>query len=83
MLSQEERIPAIRNMTDAGRAYHRHWAHTTFAPLVRGLRGQQRERRMVAIATATDLLVWKLLRLDMQLPRRQAEQVIDEMIRAK
>jgi AcrR family transcriptional regulator len=80
MLSQEERIPAVRKMTDAGRAYHRHWAQTTFAPLVRDLRGQARELRLAAIAVATDLLVWKVLRLDMQLGRAQAEQVVSEMI---
>jgi AcrR family transcriptional regulator len=80
MLSQEEPIPAVRQMTDAGRAYHRQWARTTFAPLVRGLRGQARERRLVAITVATDLLVWKLLRLDMKLARAQAERVAAEMV---
>jgi AcrR family transcriptional regulator len=36
MLSQEERIPAIKRMTDAGRAYHRHWVQTTFEPQLHG-----------------------------------------------
>jgi AcrR family transcriptional regulator len=80
MLSQEERIPTVRQMTDAGRAYHRHWAETTFAPLLRGLRGDRRDRRLTAIVVATDLLVWKLLRLDMRLPRDKAEHVVVEMI---
>jgi AcrR family transcriptional regulator len=81
MLSQEERIPTVREMTDAGRAYHRHWAQTTFAPLLRGVRGQTRERRLAAIVIATDLLVWKLLRVDMKLEREQAERVVVEMLR--
>jgi AcrR family transcriptional regulator len=81
MLSQEQRIPTIRHMTDAGRTYHRHWTQTTFAPLLRGLRGHSRERRLTAIVVATDLLVWKLLRLDMKLQRQQAELVVVEMIR--
>jgi AcrR family transcriptional regulator len=80
MLSQEERIPAIRKMTDVGRAYHRYWAQTTFAPLLHGLRGSRRERRLAAIVAATDLLVWKILRQDMQLGREQAERVVVEMI---
>lgn len=80
LLSQEERIPAVRQMTDAGRAYHRHWAQRTFAPLVTGLRGASRQRRVTAIVTATDLLVWKLLRRDTQLERRQAEAVMVEMV---
>lgn len=33
LLAQEERISAVR-MTDAGRAYHKHWAQLTFAPLL-------------------------------------------------
>jgi len=80
MLSQEERIPAVRQMTDAGRAYHRAWAAKTFAPLLRGLRGAARERRLSAIVVATDLLVWKLLRHDMGLARAQAEQTVLEMV---
>jgi AcrR family transcriptional regulator len=80
MLSQEERIPTIHQMTEAGRAYHRYWAETTFAPLLQGLRGDRRDRRLTAIVIATDLLVWKLLRLDMGLPRERAERVVVEMI---
>jgi len=80
MLSQEERIPAVRRMTDAGRAYHREWVATTFAPLLRGVRDELRQRRLIAIAVATDLLAWKLLRLDMGLNREQAERVMGEMI---
>jgi len=82
MLSQEERIPAVRQMTEAGRTYHQHWAETTFAPLLRGLRADRRERRLTAIVIATDLLVWKLLRLDMKLQREQAERIVIEMIQA-
>jgi len=77
MLSQEDRIPAIAQMTDAGRAYHREWA-----PLLRGLRGAPRERRLVAIIVATDLLVWKLLRQNMQLDRENSEQIVAEMIQS-
>jgi len=82
MLSQEERIAAIHQMTEAGRAYHRYWAQTTFAPLLHALRGDARERRLTAIVIATDLLVWKLLCLDMKLQREQAERIVIEMIQA-
>jgi AcrR family transcriptional regulator len=80
MLSQEDRIPAIAQMTEAGRAYHREWAAKTFTPLLRGLRGASHERRLAAIVVATDLLVWKLLRQDMQLDRTRAEAVVVEMM---
>jgi len=81
LLSQEHRIPAVKKMTDAGRAYHAQWAKRTFAPLLDGTRGQHRERRLAAIRAATDLLVWKLLRQDMQLDRAQAEATMIEMVR--
>jgi len=80
MLSEEERIPAVRRMTDAGRAYHADWAARTFRPLLHGLRGGPRERRLIAIVVATDLLVWKLLRRDMRLDRGQAESIVAEMV---
>lgn len=80
MLSQEERIPTVRQMTDAGRAYHRDWAQRTFASLLDGLRGGPRERRLDAIAIATDLLVWKILRQDMRLERARAERVVLDML---
>ena len=82
MLSQEDRIPAIAQMTDAGRVYHREWAARTFASLLRGLRGASRERRLAAIVVATDLLVWKLLRQNMQLDRENAEQIVAAMIQS-
>ncbi len=82
MLSQEERIPAIQQMTDAGRTYHRAWAAKTFAPLLRGVRGGARERRLTTIVVATDLLVWKLLRHDMRLKRPEAERIIAEMVQS-
>ncbi len=80
MLSQEERFPAVRQMTDAGRSYHREWVGRTFAPLLRDLREGVRERRLTAIVVATDLLVWKLLRQDMRLDRGEAEQIVSEMV---
>ena len=45
-----------------------------------GQQGAARQRRLTAIAAATDLLVWKLLRRDMQLDRGDAEAVVIEMI---
>ncbi len=82
MLSQEERVPAIRQMTDAGRLYHRAWVARTFEPLLDGLRGGARERRLIAIVLATDLLAWKQLRLDMQMERHEAERVVVDLLRA-
>jgi AcrR family transcriptional regulator len=80
LLAQEERIPAVREMADAGRRWHRRWVEHTFAPQLDGLAGTRRERRLVALVVATDLLVWKLLRREMGLGRRAAEQIVADMV---
>ncbi len=80
MLAQEDRIPTVGDMTEAGRAYHRAWVEKTFAPLLRGLRRPGRERRLAAIVVATDVFAWKLLRQDMKLERAEAERTVVEMI---
>jgi AcrR family transcriptional regulator len=80
LLAEEDRIPAVRRMTDSGRAWHRAWVERTFAPLVAGSRGRARERRLVALVVATDILVWKLLRREMGLDRVTAERIVVEMI---
>jgi AcrR family transcriptional regulator len=80
LLAEEERIPAVREMADAGRAWHRAWVGRTFAPLLDGVSGAARERRLVAIVVATDLLVWKLLRREMGLGRTAAERIVIDMV---
>ena len=82
LIAQEERIQAVRRMADAGRAWHRAWVERTFAPLLEGLSGARRERRLVALVVATDLLVWKLLRREMGLDRPTAERIVIEMVTA-
>ena len=80
LLAQEDRIPTVREMTDAGRAWHRGWVERTFAPRLAGLKGAARERRLVSLIVATDLLVWKLLRREMGLGRATAERIVIEMV---
>ena len=82
LLAQEERIAAVREMADAGRRWHRAWVRRTFAPLLDGFTGAERERRLVEAIVATDLLVWKLLRREMGLGRRAAERIVTEMVTA-
>jgi AcrR family transcriptional regulator len=84
LYAQEERIAAVHEMLDDGRRWHRGWVERTFGALVEGVRRDERERRIVAMVVATDLLVWKLLRREMGLGREAAERVVTDMvIRAK
>jgi AcrR family transcriptional regulator len=82
LMAEEERFPPIKKMLDAGRAYHREWITRVFGPSLSHLPRAARERRLVELTVATDLLVWKLLRVDMNLDRRAAERTVIEMVTA-
>jgi AcrR family transcriptional regulator len=82
MLAAEDRIPAVHEMAESGRAWHRKWVRHTFAPLLDGMSGTARERRLVELVVVTDALVWKLLRREMGLERAKAERIVVEMITA-
>jgi hypothetical protein len=82
LMMEEERFPPIKKMLDAGRAYHREWIERVFGPDLSHLTRTARARRLVELTVATDLLVWKLLRLDMQLDRSAAERAVIEMVTA-
>jgi AcrR family transcriptional regulator len=75
LLTQEERIPAVHEMAENGRRWHRAWVERTFEP------GSERE--LVALVVATDLLVWKLLRREMGLDRDAAERIVADMVTAR
>jgi AcrR family transcriptional regulator len=80
MLSQEDRVPAVHELTNRGREYHHDWVSRVLQPLISGLPPASRQRRLAALVIATDVLVWKLLRHDMALARPQAERIVLEMI---
>jgi AcrR family transcriptional regulator len=80
LMAEEERIGAVHEMIESGRAYHRDWVARVFAPLLDGLSGSARARRLVELIVATDLLVWKLLRRDMKLSRAAAQRIVTEMV---
>jgi AcrR family transcriptional regulator len=74
LLAQEERIPAVHEMAEAGRRWHRAWVERTFEP--------RSDERLVALIVATDLLTWKLLRREMGLGRDAAERIVTDMVTA-
>ena len=75
-LRQEDRLPIVAEIVQRGRAEHRKWVEQHCASLLEGATGGRRERRLTAAIAATDLYVWKLLRLDLGRSRRQVEQVM-------
>ncbi len=79
LLAAEASNPALVEIADRGRAYHEGWCERAFAPTLAPLRGAARARRLAQCIAVTDVLVWKLLRRDRALSRRQTETAIYEL----
>ena len=82
LLTQEERVPAFRSVTDAARAFHYEWVERTFAPLLAKRTGTARRRLLAELVAICDVYFWKLLRRDLGLSREQTELAIRETILA-
>ena len=82
LLAEEGRFPAVKEMTDGGRAYHRWWLGEVFADHLAGLTPATRRRRVAQLFLATDLLSWKLLRIDLGLSPRRTEAAVLENVAA-
>lgn len=79
LLAAEASNPALVEIADRGRAYHAAWCERAFASALAPLRGAARNRRLAQCIAVTDVLVWKLLRRDRALSRRQTETAIYEL----
>jgi AcrR family transcriptional regulator len=81
LLAEEERVPALREIADQGRALHRDWCARVFAPSLEGRTRVQRRRRLAQLVAVCDVYTWKLLRRDAGLSRRQTELAMVELLR--
>jgi AcrR family transcriptional regulator len=82
LIAEEDRFPAVKEMTDGGRAYHRWWLSEVFAAELADLSPAAGERRISQLFLLTDLTSWKLLRLDLGLSARRAQRAILENLDA-
>lgn len=80
LLSQEDRIAVVAEDVEIGRRYHWSWVERTFAPLIDGLTGAARKRRIAALVALTDVYTWKLLRRDLRLSQSDTELTLVELI---
>jgi len=80
LLAQEDRVPAFRKATDAGRALHREWVERTFAPFLAGRAGGARGRLLAELVAVCDVYFWKVLRKDLGLDRGQTALALRETI---
>ena len=80
LLSKEEQVPVLTEVLDVGRVLHRDWTTRVFAPWLEPLPAAERIRRTAQLVAICDLYMWKLLRRDIGLGRRQAESAIREIL---
>ena len=81
LLSQEAAVPVIRDVTDAGRALHVEWVEHTFAQWLPRQHAARR-RRLSQLVALMDVYVWKVLRRDRGLSRKETETAVREMVSA-
>ncbi len=82
LIAQEQRVPQIRAVIQHGRSEHRTWVLRVFASVLSRRRGRQRQIRFAQLMATTDVLMWKLLRRDLRLSRRETERAMLEMLEA-
>jgi AcrR family transcriptional regulator len=80
MLAEEVRSPALRQVAEVGRHFHRQWCERVFASGLAPLTGARRTRRLAQLVAVCDVFTWKLLRRDAGLSRRQTELAMLELV---
>lgn len=80
LLALEDREPTALQLTNLGRAFHLEWCKHAFSPVLEGLHGATHERRAAQFVATTDIYVWKVLRYDRGLSRRQTKLAIRELL---
>lgn len=76
LLAQEATDPDAQRAVHTGRSYHRAWVARCFGPLL----ASGTEEEIDALVAATDLYVWKLLRLDMARSQAATRAVIHRLV---
>jgi AcrR family transcriptional regulator len=81
LLAQEDEDPLIADIAANGKAMHRSWVATVFAPHLPA-DGKGEEALLDLLVVATDVYTWKLLRLDRGLSRARTQERMSTLVRA-
>jgi AcrR family transcriptional regulator len=81
-LAVEGQAPEVAAIIQRGRQTHWAWAERVFAPFLDGMDPRQRRRRRAMLVAITDLLTWKVLRLEQGLTRREYVDTVRELLEA-
>ena len=82
LLALEESSPAVADVLAEGRTLHREWVGRVLAPLLDGVPDTERSRRMALLVVATDLLTWRVLRLEQGLERPDYRAAVLDLLHA-
>lgn len=78
LLVQEQKGHSFASaLTRQGRSYHRNWVERCFTSYL----PQQNDIIIDALVAATDIYIWKLLRLDLGRSRKAVNEVITQMVK--
>jgi AcrR family transcriptional regulator len=81
-LALEGRYPELDALIVEGRQKHQEWVEQVFFPYLNRAPRKDRQRLKVQLASLCDMYMWKLLRVDGELSREQAELALNEMLTA-
>ena len=81
-LALADRLPFVRRITESGVESHYAWVEEVFAPDLDGLKSGERRACRAALATATDVYVWHLLRRREGLGREATRSAMLGMVEA-
>ena len=80
MLAIEHEAPEVARIVQWGRELHRAWVERVLAPLLRRSEGPERRRRLAMLIGATDVLMWKILRMEQGLSQRAYQRSVLEFL---
>ena len=81
-VAREGQAPELGAGLTRARADHRRWVARTYRPFLDHRSEADRERTLNALLAATDVHLWKLLRRDLGLDRKEAEATLSAMVAA-
>jgi AcrR family transcriptional regulator len=82
MLAVEDKMPQVGQIAQRGRDMHRAWVERVLAPLIEPLAGRERRRRVAVLVAMTDVLTWKVMRLEQGLSQRDYQRSVLELLEA-
>jgi len=81
-LEEESDLPLLHKMLEIGREFHRAWIDEAFGASLTDLPKPTRDGLKLQLYAATDVYLWKLLRLDLKHSKARTKETILELVTA-